>query len=78
MGNISMIKGLLDNAIEYYETALRINSDDFATHKNLGIAYYYKKSIDKAIEHYLETLKLRPNDHLSIIISVLPIRKWNG
>ena len=37
------------------------SSDGYIPHNNLGLAYYNKGLVDKAIEHYQIALKLRPN-----------------
>jgi len=51
----------VDNAINYYIKALKINPTDAQSHYNLGIAYYQIKEKARAIHHFNEALKISPN-----------------
>ncbi len=44
-------KGMLDEAVSYYEKALALRPDFAEVHNNLAAAYYYKKDHAKAIFH---------------------------
>ncbi len=61
LGNRYQPKGLLDEAIEQYQAALRLKPDYVAAHNNLGIAYQSKGLLDQAIEQYQATLRLKPD-----------------
>jgi tetratricopeptide (TPR) repeat protein len=53
-------KGLVDEAIEHYREALRVNPIYIVAHYNLGLALEKKGLIDDAIEHYREALRIKP------------------
>jgi len=53
-------EGLLDDAIEAYREALRINPESASAHYNLGLALYHKGLLDEAIEAYREALRINP------------------
>ncbi len=61
LGNIYQSKGLLDPAIEEYQTALRLKPDYVQAHNNLGNAYKSKGLSDQAIEQYQTALRLKPD-----------------
>ena len=54
-------KGKIDEAIEQYQIALKINPDYADAHMNLGIAFFKKGWIDNAIEQYQIALKINPD-----------------
>jgi tetratricopeptide (TPR) repeat protein len=51
----------IDQAVEHYETALRLKPDYTEAHYNLGLIYHARGLIEKAKEHFLSTLALNPN-----------------
>jgi len=53
-------KGLLDEAIQAYREALRINPKDATTHYNVGVALYKKGLLDEAVQAYREALRINP------------------
>jgi tetratricopeptide (TPR) repeat protein len=53
--------GKIDDAIEQYEQALRINPDFAMAHYNLGVALGQVGKIDDAIEHYEQALRINPD-----------------
>jgi tetratricopeptide (TPR) repeat protein len=55
-------KGLIDKAIEQYQTAIKLNPDNERAYNNLGLAYQSKGLIDKAIEQYQTAIKLNPDN----------------
>ncbi len=56
-------KGKIDEAIEQYQIALKMNPDYLDAHVNLGNIFLDDKGwIDKAIEQYQIAIKLNPND----------------
>ena len=61
-GNILVILGQLDMAIEAYSNAIDLNPHNANAHNNRGIAYAEKGKFDNAIEDYNITIQLRPDD----------------
>jgi tetratricopeptide (TPR) repeat protein len=61
LGNAYQSVGLLDKAIEQYQTALSLKPNYFKAHNNLGNAYQSAGLFDKAIEQYQTALKLKPD-----------------
>ena len=49
LGNIALEQNRIDEAIEYYERALKINGDFGNAHHNLGIAYRRKGQVGRSI-----------------------------
>ena len=54
--------GRIDEAIEQWQSALKLNPGYEKAHYNLGLAYFNKGWIDRAIEHLRIALKLNPDD----------------
>ncbi len=50
----------MDEAIQEYRDALRINPNDALLHNNLGVAIGDQGKLDQAIEQYHEALRLNP------------------
>ena len=48
-GNLSLEENNVDEAIQAYEAALRLNEDFANAHHNLGVAYRRKGKIDKSV-----------------------------
>jgi tetratricopeptide (TPR) repeat protein len=61
LGNAYQFKGLLDMAIEQYQTALRLKPDYVEAHNNLGVIYTRKGLKREAIREFEEALEIRPN-----------------
>jgi len=53
-------QGRIDEAIEHYETAIKLKLTGADVHNNLGNAYASKGMIDKAIEQYKIAVKIKP------------------
>ena len=60
-GNLLMMLGQLDAAIEVYSDAINLNPRNANTHNNRGIAYAEKGKLDNAIKDYNIAIQLRPN-----------------
>jgi tetratricopeptide (TPR) repeat protein len=61
LANALAEKGRLEEAIEQYETALRIHPDYDKAHNNLANALEEQGQTDRAIRHYREALRLNPD-----------------
>jgi tetratricopeptide (TPR) repeat protein len=55
-----MKKNDFDKAIECYEKAIELGSNDAYT--NIGVAYSQKGDCGKAIEYYKKAIELNPDD----------------
>ncbi len=60
-GNLLMMLGQLDVAIETYSDAINLNPHNANTHNNRGIAYAEKGKLDNAIKDYNIAIQLRPD-----------------
>ena len=57
--------GRLDEAIEAFLTALRLNADYAKVHTNLGVAYYKKGRTGEAISEFKRALEMNERDALA-------------
>ena len=55
------LKGRLDEAVECFQAALRIKSDDVDTRLNLANALVAQGQVDEAIKQYRQVLQIDPN-----------------
>jgi tetratricopeptide (TPR) repeat protein len=62
LGGVSLHTGKLQEAIGYYEQALRINPHFAAAHKGLGVALARTGNQSEAAWHYEEALRFKPDD----------------
>jgi hypothetical protein len=60
LGIAYMEKGRIDEAIEEYKAALRLDSHSARAHNNLGVAYYKLGRLDDAIRELETALELEP------------------
>ena len=61
LGTAYSAKGLMDQAIDQYQTALKIEPDHAEAHNNLGTVYFKKDLLNEAIEHLKAALKTNPD-----------------
>ncbi len=62
LGTVSTKAGRLDEAVAAYGEALRLgSSEDYLAHNGLGVALMRGGSPGKAVEHFREALRLRPD-----------------
>ncbi|MBI4688990.1 MAG: tetratricopeptide repeat protein, partial [Nitrospirae bacterium] len=54
-------RGLLDEAINEYRSALKLDPNIAKTHLNMGVAYKDKGMLDEAIMEYKNALRLKPD-----------------
>lgn len=59
---ISLDSSRLEEAVEHYLAALRIEPDYIEAHNNLGIALEIQGRPDEAIGHFQEALRAKPDD----------------
>lgn len=62
IGNVFYVKGLLNDAIKQYQTAIRLKPDFLEAHYNLGMVYAEKGRFDEAVEEYKIVVRLQPNE----------------
>ena len=59
-GNVLMMIGQVDMAIERYSHAIELDSDDAGTYNNRGTAYLIKRDHYRAIGDYTKAIELEP------------------
>ena len=59
-GNLLMVLGQIDRAIEVYSRALELNPRDAQAYNNRGVAYSSKGEVSRAIEDYSKVMELNP------------------
>jgi predicted TPR repeat methyltransferase len=73
--NIAVIYSYKDrhgDAIDYFNSALKLRPDFFESHVNLGATYLKIENYPKAIEHYQQALRLQPdNPEIEYILSAI-------
>ncbi len=57
---------MLEQALEYYNRAFELSSEDENLHLNTARVYLEKKGYQKCVEHVLSALKLSPNNDTAI------------
>jgi len=58
-----------DDAIKWYEAALKLNPNDVNVSTDLGVAYYYTNNSEKALEQLDRSLKIDPK-HAKTLLNV--------
>ena len=61
-GNVFMMFGLIDMAIEAYSHAIKLNPRDTDAYNNRGVAYQKLGKVDRAIEDYNTAIPINPYD----------------
>ena len=61
-GNVFMMIGQINGAIEHYSRAIELNPNNANTYHNRGVAYCSKGNYDRAIEDFGKVIELKPND----------------
>ncbi len=62
LANIYFQQNRLDEAMDYQQTALRINPGLAESHVNLGNIYFKKTDYQQALFHFREAASINPND----------------
>ena len=58
-----------DEAIKWYEAALKLNPNDVNVSTDLGVSYYYTNNPDKALEQLDRSLKIDPK-HAKTLLNI--------
>src|SRR5262245_65939887 len=61
LGNIFQLRNRLNEAIERYEQALRLQPNSPEVHNNLGNAFRMRVNLEAAVVHIQRSLVLRPD-----------------
>jgi tetratricopeptide (TPR) repeat protein len=79
IGDAYRKKGLLDDALQYYEKAVSEDPGFSAAYYGMGLTYMGKRDIHRASEYFEKTLLIDPNNVLALsdIADVILIRKGN-
>lgn len=65
LGEMYQRRGLFEDAIREYRTAIRIRPDHPMPHNNLGMVYQFQGRLDDAIREYRTAIQLKPDFPLS-------------
>ena len=60
LGNLYFDAERFDEAIKWYEEAVKLAPNDVNLHTDLGVSYYYVNQPDKALEQFSRSLQLDP------------------
>src|SRR5688572_8996444 len=61
LGNVHFDAERWDDAIQWYERSLKIDSNDPNVSTDLGVSYYYTNRTDEALAQFERSLKIDPN-----------------
>src|SRR5262245_54661012 len=64
-----------DDAIKWYNDALKLQPNDVNVSTDLGVCYYYTNQPDKALEQFAHSLKIDPN-HLKTLLNLGIVRAF--
>ncbi|MBW1862021.1 MAG: tetratricopeptide repeat protein [Deltaproteobacteria bacterium] len=76
MSNTWIQIGYWRNGITLFSHAIEVNSNNYFAHNNLGLEFFKKGELDKAIHHFSEALRIRPysleiNNNMGAILARL-------
>jgi tetratricopeptide (TPR) repeat protein len=75
LGNLYFDAERYDDAIKWYEEAVKLAPNDVNVRTDLGVCYYYLNQADKAIEQFDQSLKLDP-DHVKTLLNLGIVRAF--
>ena len=64
-----------DEAIKWYEQAVKLSPNDVDVSTDLGVCYYYTNQLDKALEQFDHSLKVNPR-HTKTLLNVGVVRAF--
>jgi|ERR1043166_2131971 tetratricopeptide (TPR) repeat protein len=75
LGNLYFDAERYDDAIAWYEQAVKLSPSDENLSTDLGVCYYYTNQPDKAIERFDASLKLNPK-HVKTLLNLGIVRAF--
>ncbi len=80
LGNVAFKQGKFEEAVEFYDEAIKQNAQLAAVYSNLGVTHFRLKNYKKAIINLQEALKRDPNykpakDNLKRVMNILKKKK---
>jgi tetratricopeptide (TPR) repeat protein len=75
LANIYFDAERYDDAIKWYEEAVKLNPNDVNVSTDLGVSYYYTNQPDKALAQFDRSLKLDPK-HAKTLLNVGIVRAF--
>jgi tetratricopeptide (TPR) repeat protein len=69
LGNLYFDAERFDDAIKWYEAALKLNPNDVNVSTDLGVSYYYTNNPDKALEQLSRSLVIDPK-HAKTLLNI--------
>ena len=75
LGNMYFDAGRFQDAIDWYQQALKINPRDANVSTDLGIAFYYTNDPDKALAQFDKSLAIDPN-HAKTLLNIGIVRAF--
>jgi len=68
LGSLLAIQNKLEEAVQYFEKALRLNPGDVATRRTMATSYWQLGKLDQARKNLEIVLKTRPDDTLAALL----------
>jgi cytochrome c-type biogenesis protein CcmH/NrfG len=75
LGNMYFDAGRFQEAVDWYDAALKINPRDVNASTDLGIAYYYMNQPDKALQQFDRSLAIEPA-HAKTLLNIGIVRAF--
>ena len=75
LGNLYFDAERYDEAIKWYEDALRLDPNDVNVSTDLGVCYYYTNQPDRALAQFEKSLKIDPK-HAKTLLNVGIVRAF--
>jgi tetratricopeptide (TPR) repeat protein len=75
LGNLYFDAERYDDAIKWYEQAVKLSPKDENLSTDLGVCYYYTNQPDKALARFDESLKINPK-HVKTLLNVGIVRAF--
>ena len=69
LGNLYFDAERYDDAIKWYDAALKLTPNDVNVSTDLGVSYYYTNQPDKALEQFDQSLKIDPK-HAKTLLNI--------